>query len=112
MWRPRAAFSSGAVEAHPTLEYQKIKGDKTYVEASGQLPSMPSPKSGPGPKGALQLNLRTAVVRENGSKRKCFQWINMFEIDKYWHLQYNYEWFAQKKRRERKKEMKVLVTHD
>ena len=26
-----AAFSSGTVEAHPTLEYQKIKGDKTYV---------------------------------------------------------------------------------
>ena len=32
MW---AAFSSGAVEAHPTLEYQKIKGDKTNVEAPG-----------------------------------------------------------------------------
>ena len=29
---PCAAFSSGAVEAHPTLEYQTIKGDKTYVE--------------------------------------------------------------------------------
>ena len=29
----RAAFSSGAVEAHPTLEYQKIKGDKRYMEA-------------------------------------------------------------------------------
>ena len=29
---PWAAFSSGAVEAHPTLEYQKIKGDKTDVE--------------------------------------------------------------------------------
>ena len=29
---PWAAFSSGAVDAHPTLEYQKIKGDKTYVE--------------------------------------------------------------------------------
>ena len=42
MWRPPgcggpwAAFSSGAVEAHPNLEYQKIKGDKTYVEAPGQ----------------------------------------------------------------------------
>ena len=39
MWRPPgcggpcAAFSSGAMEAHPTLEYQKIKGGKTYVEA-------------------------------------------------------------------------------
>ena len=39
MWRPHgcgdpwAAFSSGAVEAHPTLEYQKIKGYKKYVEA-------------------------------------------------------------------------------
>ena len=39
MWRPPgcggpwAAFSSGAVEAHPTLEYQNIKDDKTYVEA-------------------------------------------------------------------------------
>ena len=38
MWRPPgcggpwAAFSNGAVEAHPTLEYPKIK-DKTYVEA-------------------------------------------------------------------------------
>ena len=32
---PWAAFSSGAVEAHPTLEYQKIKGDKVYVEAPG-----------------------------------------------------------------------------
>ena len=32
---PWAAFSSGAVEAHPTLEYQNIKGDKTYVEAPG-----------------------------------------------------------------------------
>ena len=31
---PRQLFSSGAVGAHPTLEYQnKIKGDKTYVEA-------------------------------------------------------------------------------
>ena len=53
MWRPPgcggpwAAFSSGAVEAHPTLEYQNIKGDKTYVEAPGQLSSLPSPKSGP-----------------------------------------------------------------
>ena len=28
-----SAFSSGAVEAHPTLEYQKIKGDKKYVDA-------------------------------------------------------------------------------
>ena len=52
MWRPSgcggpwAAFSSGAVEAHPTLDYQKIKGDKTYVEATVQLPSLPSPKSG------------------------------------------------------------------
>ena len=26
-----------AVEAHPILEYQKIKGDKTYVEAPGLL---------------------------------------------------------------------------
>ena len=33
---PWAAFSSGAVEAHPTLEYHKIKGDKTYVEDPGQ----------------------------------------------------------------------------
>ena len=33
---PLAAISSGAVEAHPTLEYQNIKGDKTYVEAPGQ----------------------------------------------------------------------------
>ena len=37
-----AAFSSGAVEAHPTLEYKKIKGDKDIfggsliVEAPGQ----------------------------------------------------------------------------
>ena len=42
MWRlpgcggPWAAFSSGAVEAHPTLENQNIKGDKTYVEVPGQ----------------------------------------------------------------------------
>ena len=42
------------MEAHPTLEYQKIKGDKTYyvdaplvVEARGQLARLPSPKSGP-----------------------------------------------------------------
>ena len=41
MWRSSgcggtwAAFSSGAVEAHPTLEYPKIKGDKTYVEDPG-----------------------------------------------------------------------------
>ena len=40
MWRlpgcggPWAVFSSGAVEAHPTLQYLKIKGDKIYVEAS------------------------------------------------------------------------------
>ena len=34
------------MEAHPTLEYQEIKGDKTYVEAPGKLPSLPSPKSG------------------------------------------------------------------
>ena len=33
---PWAAFRSGAVEAYSTLEYQKIKGDKTYVEAPGQ----------------------------------------------------------------------------
>ena len=26
---PWAAFSSGAVETYPTLQYQKIKGDKT-----------------------------------------------------------------------------------
>ena len=38
---------------HHTLEYPKIKGDKTYVEAPlveetpGQLPSLPSPKSDP-----------------------------------------------------------------
>ena len=53
MWRPPgcggpwAAFSSGAVEAHPTLEYQHIKGDKTcggplVVEAPGQ-PSVVEP---------------------------------------------------------------------
>ena len=42
MWRlpgcggPWAAFSSGAVEAHPTLEILNIKGDKTYVEVPGQ----------------------------------------------------------------------------
>ena len=30
---PWAAFSSGGVEAHPTLEYTKIKGDKIYAEA-------------------------------------------------------------------------------
>ena len=54
MWSPWAAFSRGAVEAHPTLEYQKINGDKKYVEAPlvveapGQLPSLPSPKSRPG----------------------------------------------------------------
>ena len=28
---------SGAVEAHPTLEYKTIKGDKTYVKASAPL---------------------------------------------------------------------------
>ena len=32
---PWAAFSSGAVEAYPTLENKKIKCDKTYVEAPG-----------------------------------------------------------------------------
>ena len=40
MWRPQAAFSSGAVEAHPTLEYKKKtkkKKDKTYVEAMGSI---------------------------------------------------------------------------
>ena len=47
MWRPPgcgcpwAAFSSGAMEAHYTLEHQ-------VVECPGQLPSLPSPKSGPG----------------------------------------------------------------
>ena len=35
------------MQAHPTLEYPKIKGGRTYVEAPGQLPSLPSPKSGP-----------------------------------------------------------------
>ena len=30
------SFSSGAVEVHSTLEYQKIKGDKIYVEAPAQ----------------------------------------------------------------------------
>ena len=34
---PWAAFSSGAVEAHPTLEYPKMKGDMTYIEAPEQL---------------------------------------------------------------------------
>ena len=29
---PWAAFMSGAVEAHTTLEYHNMKGDKTYVE--------------------------------------------------------------------------------
>ena len=39
MWRPPGyegswdVFSSGAVEANPTLQYLKIKGDKIYVEA-------------------------------------------------------------------------------
>ena len=39
MWRPPgyggswAVFSSGAVEAHLTLQYLKIKDDKIYVEA-------------------------------------------------------------------------------
>ena len=47
MWRPPdcgdpcAAFSGGAMEAHPTLEYQHIKGDETcggplIVEAGAQ----------------------------------------------------------------------------
>ena len=30
---PWAAFSGGAVEAHNIIEYPKIKGDNTYVEA-------------------------------------------------------------------------------
>ena len=34
---PCADFSIGAVEAHPTLEYQKIKHDKKYVEAPAKL---------------------------------------------------------------------------
>ena len=45
---PWVAYS-GAVEAHPTLEYQKIKGDKKYVEhpptlvveAPGYCPACP-----------------------------------------------------------------------
>ena len=42
---PWAVFNNEALEAHPTLEYQKkIKGDKTYVDAFGQLPSLPIPK--------------------------------------------------------------------
>ena len=32
---PWAAFSSFAMEAYPTLEYQNIKGDKTYVRPPG-----------------------------------------------------------------------------
>ena len=38
---PWAAFSSGNVEANPTLEYQNITGDKTYVEAH---PTLEHPK--------------------------------------------------------------------
>ena len=48
MWRPPwAASSGGAVEAHPTLEYQTIKGDKTCGDPPGQLLRWPSPKAGP-----------------------------------------------------------------
>ena len=36
MEAPGQCSVSGAVEAHPTLEYHKRKGDKTYVEAPGQ----------------------------------------------------------------------------
>ena len=43
-----SVFSSGAMEARPTLEYQKIKVTRHNVEAPGQLPSWASPKSGPG----------------------------------------------------------------
>ena len=42
------------MEAHPTLEFKKniktsqdICGGPMVVEAPGQLPSLPSPKSGP-----------------------------------------------------------------
>ena len=49
------------VEAHPTLEYHKIKGDKTYVEVPwlwrppGQLPNLPSPKPGPGTSSIIKI---------------------------------------------------------
>ena len=51
---------------HPILDYQKIKGDKTYVEAllvveaPGQLPSLPSPKSGPVVSGDIRLFVKNA----------------------------------------------------
>ena len=50
MWRPLGSLQT-IVETHPTLEYQTIKGDKTYVEdplvveSRGQLSSLPSPKT-------------------------------------------------------------------
>ena len=50
---PWSDFSSGAVKAHPTLEYPTIQGDKTYVEPQwlfrslGKMLSFPSPKSDP-----------------------------------------------------------------
>ena len=83
MWKPSgcgspwAAFSSGAVEAHPTLPYPRIpkKGTRPImscggllvveapgcagplvVEAPGQLPGLPSPKSSP-ERGSLILLL-------------------------------------------------------
>ena len=33
---PWESFSSRGVEAQHTLEYQKLKGEKTYVELPGQ----------------------------------------------------------------------------
>ena len=43
---PLAAYSSGAVEADPNLEYQ-ICGGPLVVEPYRQLPSLPSTKFGP-----------------------------------------------------------------
>ena len=77
---PWAAFNSGAVEAHTTREYQEIKGDEPcegpmVMKAPGQLPSLPSPKSGPGQRNSIVsivyvINYNYYTTRNSSLKKK------------------------------------------
>ena len=57
------------MEAHPSLEYTIIKGDKTicrdplFVDTPWQLPCLPSPKFGPGRSSVVECSVMVRRVR-------------------------------------------------
>ena len=64
-------LSSGDMETHPTLEYQIIKGDKTYVETSGCEGNWAAFSSGD-MKAHPTLEYQMSKCVKQIAKQKCF----------------------------------------